>query len=190
VTSPGDPGRPDAPAEHPGPRLGHGPTATPTPCDGCGLPVIDGTEGCQRLFDDETVREYDDPRFAARRRMIVDVYCLQHPDRYCASAISLAAHLTGLAVAIEQPGQAARLNAAIQRWLSGRPRLDKPSLPAHRGTVTIADLRATADVADHGRVAGRWARDVWTAHAELQPVARVWVREATARSAAPAAARR
>lgn len=173
-----------------GQGLGHGPTATPTPCDGCGLPVIDGTAGCQRLFDDEAVRAYDDPRFAPRRRMIVDIYSLQHPDRYCVSAISLAAHLTGLAVAIEQPGQEARLNAAIQRWLSSRPRLDKPSLPARRGTTTIADLRATTDIADHGLVAGRWARDVWTAYAELQPVARDLVRQATARSAAPAAVRR
>jgi len=190
VISPGDPGRPDAPAGRPGSGPDHGPAANPTPCDGCGLPVIDGTEGCQRLFDDETVREYADPLFAPRRRMIVDIYCLQHPDRYCVSAISLAAHLTGLAVATEHPGREARLNAAIQRWLSGRPRLDKPSSPARRGTMTIADLRATTDVADHGLVAERWAQDVWTAYAELQPVARAWVREALARSAAPAAARR
>ena len=42
----------------------------------------------------------------------------------------------------------ALLWAAVQRWLSGRPRLDKPALPTGRGSMTIADLRgATLDEA-------------------------------------------
>lgn len=150
-----------------------------TPCAGCGLPAVGGADGCQRLFDDESASEYSDPRFAARRRMIVDTYCLQHPDRHCVSAISLAAHLTGLAIAIEPRDVETRLNAAVQRWLNSRPRLDKPSLPSSRGSLTIADLRATIDVADHDEVAERWAEEVWTAYAVLHPIARDWVRVAT-----------
>ena len=149
------------------------------PCAGCGLLTAGGVDGCQRLFDDESAREYGDPRFAARRRMIVDTYCLQHPDRYCVSAISLAARLTGLAIAIERRDQEGRLNASVQRWLSRRPRLDKPSLPASRGSMAIADLRATIDVADHDEVAERWAKDVWAAYSGLHPIARDWVRAVT-----------
>ena len=96
------------------------PTAAPavgTPCSGCGLVVDGGVEGCQALFDEESARQYADVRFAARRRMVVDTYCLQHPERYCASAISLAAHLTGLCVAMEHRGREEQLHAAIQRWL-------------------------------------------------------------------------
>lgn len=148
------------------------------PCNGCGLLIEDGVEGCQRLFDEESVREYGDPRFAARRRMIVDVYCLQHPDRYCVSAISLAAHLTGLCVAIEHRSIEAGLNAAIHAWLSRRPRLDKPPLPARRGSSTIADMRAAAETVDHRLTADRWAHDVWAAYADLHPIAREWVRRA------------
>jgi hypothetical protein len=148
-------------------------------CAGCGLLTAGGVDGCQRLFDDESAREYGDPRFAVRRRMIVDTYCLQHPDRYCVSAISLAAHMTGLAIAVERRDQEHRFNAAVQRWLSGRPRLDKPSLPANRGSMTIANLRKTIGVANHDEVAERWAADVWTAYAELHQTARDWVRAAT-----------
>jgi Family of unknown function (DUF5946) len=147
-----------------------------TPCSGCGLIVEGGVDGCQAIFDDESARQYGDTRFAGRRRMIVDTYCLQHPERYCASAISLAAHLTGLCVAIEERPREEALNAAIQRWLSRRPVLGKPSIPATRGTITIADVRATEDPVDHRAVVDRWARQTWESYADLQPLAREWVK--------------
>jgi hypothetical protein len=146
-----------------------------TPCTACGLRVVGGTVGCQRLFDDESVREYADVRYARRRRMIVDAYCLQHPDRYCVSAISLAAHLSGLCVAVEHPGREQPLNDAVQRWLSGRPRLEKPPLPDRRGSMRIADVRRTTEPADHEAVTERWAFGVWTEYQDLQPTARTWV---------------
>ena len=147
----------------------------PDRCDGCGLAVVGGTDGCQALFDDESVREYGDSRFASRRRMIVDVYCLQHPERYCASAISLAAHLTGLCVAIEHRPREEALNDAIQRWLSRRPVLAKPPVPATRGSMTIAEVRAATDPVAHRAAVEGWARQTWAAYAALQPLAREWV---------------
>jgi hypothetical protein len=154
--------------------------STPVACSGCGLLVVDGLDGCKRLFDDESVREYGDPRFAGRRRLVVDAYCLQHPDRYCVSAVSLAAHLTGVCVALEHRAREAVLNTAIQRWLSSRPRLDKPVLPALHGSATIADVRAASDVLEHGLAVGRWAGDVWDAYADLHAIARDWIDRAAA----------
>jgi hypothetical protein len=107
--------------------------------------------------------------------MIVDAYCLRHPDRYCVSAISLAAHLSGLCVAVEHPGREQPLNDAVQRWLSGRPRLEKPPLPDRRGSMRIADVRRAAVPDDHEAVAQRWAFGVWAAYRDLQPIARVWI---------------
>jgi Family of unknown function (DUF5946) len=144
-------------------------------CEGCGLAVAGGTDGCQALFDDESAREYGDLRFASRRRMVVDVYCLQHAERYCASAISYAAHLTGLCVAIEHRGREVALNDAIQRWLSRRPELTKPPIPPGRGPLTIADVRGVADLNEHRAVVDRWARGTWEAFAPAHPVARAWV---------------
>jgi hypothetical protein len=150
----------------------------PTACSGCGLLVSGGTDGCQELFDDESVREYGDILFAGRRRLVVDTYCMQHAERYCASAISLAAHLTGLCIALEHRPREQVLNDAVQRWLNRRPQLDKPAiLPAARGTLTIADVLAATGVNDHRAVVERWARGTWTAYADLQPIARAWVRQ-------------
>jgi hypothetical protein len=146
-------------------------------CDGCDLTVDGGTDGCQALFDDESVREYGNVAFAGRRRLVVDTYALQHPVRYCRSAISLAAHLTGVCVALEHRAREAMLNDAVQRWLSRRPELDKPPLPAERGTLTIADVIAATNAVDHRAIVERWARGTWAAYADLQPLARAWVRQ-------------
>ena len=151
------------------------PVADGTACSGCGLVVPGGVEGCQALFDDESARQYADVRFAARRRMVVDTYCLQHAERYCASATSLAAHLTGLCIAMEHRGREEELNAAIQRWLSRRPELTKPPLPKERGPLTIAAVRAATDLNDHKAAVDGWARGTWDAYAALHPVARAWV---------------
>ena len=156
-----------------------GPPAPSAPCLGCGLVVDGGEEGCQVLFDDESAREYGDIRFAAHRRMVVDTYCLQHPERYCRSAISLAAHLTGLCVAIEHPGREEELNRAIQRWLSRRPELEKPPLPTSRGTLTIACVRVATTPADHRAAVESWGRGTWEAYAALQPIAREWLAHVT-----------
>ena len=146
-----------------------------TACTGCGLIVPGGVEGCQSLFDDESTRQYGDVRFAVRRRMVVDTYCLQHPERYCASAISMAAHLTGLCIAMEHRGREEELNAAVQRWLSRRPELTKPPPPKLRGPLTIAAVRAATDLNDHRAAVDGWARGTWDAYAALHPIAREWV---------------
>jgi hypothetical protein len=150
-----------------------------TACSGCGLVVEGGVEGCQAIFDDESAREYADIRFAARRRMVVDTYCLQHPERYCASATSLAAHLTGLCIAMEHRGREEELNAAIQRWLSRRPELEKPPLPERRGPLTIAAVRAATELVDHRAAVDGWARGTWDAYRALHPIARAWVARVT-----------
>ena len=111
------------------------------------------------------------------RRLAVDCYCLQHPDRYCVSAKSLAAHLTGLAWALEFGGGGEGL-AGLQRWLSGKVPLVKPELPERFGGVTVADA---AEAEDPPAAVDAWARSTWAAYAELHPIARRWVETATAR---------
>lgn len=158
-------------------------TADPaaTACSGCGLVVAGGLEGCQSIFDDESARQYGDPRYAARRRMVVDTYCLQHPERYCVSATSLAAHLTGLCIAMDHRGREEELNGAVQRWLSRRPELVKPPLPVTRGPLTIAAVRDTTELIDHRAAVDGWARGTWDAYAALHQVARAWVAPIAAR---------
>ena len=146
------------------------------PCEGCGLVVDDGTEGCQLLFDELRSRQLVASSYQIQR-LTVDTYCMQHPDRYCVSAKSLAAHLTGLCWALEYSGHPSGLKA-LQRWLDGRARIEKPELPSFRGSVTVTDVIGAPDPEEHAAVIGRWARSTWDAYSALHPVARRWVGEA------------
>lgn len=142
--------------------------------------VAGGTDGCQRLFDEFRVREIAQlaPSYASTR-LTIDVYCLQHPDRYCVSAKSLAAHLTGLAWALEHPGDERGLGL-LQKWLNGHLDIQKPALPKDRGKVTVAEIAAVTAVDAYSRELDRWARSTWDAYADLHETAHEWIGRALA----------
>lgn len=146
-------------------------------CSGCGLEVQGGTEACQALFDGMTLRVMSDFRYARVHRLAVDAYTLQHPDRYCRSAKSLAAHLTGMCCGLEHSGSET-IYAALQRWLNGRSPIDKPPIPAFRGAMTVADVLAAEEPLAHARAVEEWSRSTWDAYAPLHALARRWIAEA------------
>jgi hypothetical protein len=146
------------------------------PCEGCGLVVDSGTDGCQSLFDELRSRQLVASSYQIQR-LTVDTYCVQHPDRYCVSAKSLAAHLTGLCWALEYSGHPSGLKA-LQRWLDGHARIEKPVLPSFRGALTVADVSAAPDPEARAAAIGRWAQSTWDAYSALQPLSRRWVEEA------------
>lgn len=150
------------------------------PCPGCGNP--DGADRCLALFEAMLARDYSDPQFFGTHRLFVDAYCLQHPELRCVSAKSFASHLAGICQILEGGTSEATGTPSLRRWLDGTPNLEKPPLPADRGTLTLADL-ADIDGPAAWRVAvRRWAETVWAAYGELQPVARRWLEEAQAAS--------
>jgi len=130
------------------------------------------------MFDDFRAREMTElaPSYASTR-LTVDVYCLQHPDRYCVSAKSLAAHLTGVGWAIERGGGEWGLRA-LQRWLDRGAKLDKPALPAHRGELTVSDVLGAADTDAYLAALDAWARSTWAAYGGLHEIANRWIDEA------------
>ena len=111
---------------------------------------------------------------------MVDTYSLQHPDPFCVSAISLAAHLTGLAWILEHRGDAARGSDQLRRWLNSRPALVKPELPASYGEVRIDACGRRRDPGAAGAAVDRWAGATWAAYAPLHPIARAWIAQALA----------
>ena len=114
-------------------------------------------------------------RFGRYHRIVVDVYALQHPDRYGRSAKSFAAHLTGLCAWLEDEAGAQAVNGAVQRWLSGPSPIEKPELPSSFGTDTIRDLVDAADPVRYREVRLRWARSTWDAYRSLHATARAWI---------------
>ncbi len=154
-----------------------------TKCSGCGLLVEGGTEGCQAFMDELLARDFGDVAYFRVHRMMVDTYSLQHPDRYCVSAKSLAAHLTGLCWLVEHDGSKAVGSAALRRWLDGPRLIEKPEIPASRGTLTIEDVRREQGPEAYGRAVERWARSTWEAYSPLHAIARRWIRQAHSGSA-------
>jgi hypothetical protein len=118
------------------------------------------------------MERFDDSELATDWRLIVDCYSLQH-DRYIQSGRSLAAHLTGVCVALEHGGDGS-LQRAVQRWLSRTRDLAKPAVPATRGQVTIDDVIAAAPE-ERRAVVRRWASSAWDAWADQHALARSWI---------------
>ena len=54
-------------------------------CDRCGAAVPGGRDGCQRLFHEVIAREFGDYRYGRIHRLTVDVYSLQHQEKYMRS---------------------------------------------------------------------------------------------------------
>ena len=156
-------------------------TAKAETCPECGLAVEGGAAGCEAIFQEVIARDFSDPLYFRVHRMLVDVYSLQHPARYCASAKSFAAHFTGIACLLEHGGNRATGSEKLRAWLNGGAKIAKPELPAFRGALTIADVRGAADPAAHERAVEAWARSTWAAYAPLHALARGWIGQALAR---------
>lgn len=146
-------------------------------CSGCGW--AGGGAECRARFDACIARDFSDSRFFAVHRMLVDAYCLQHPDDFCRSAKSLAAHLAGLCWILEEGAGAAHGPKRLRDWLDGPVKLDKPPLPVSRGEVVLADLPTEAPPEQWSAAVRRWADAVWNAYAPLHAVARTWVAAAS-----------
>lgn len=153
-----------------------------TICSGCGLAVPGGTPACRLIFDDYIAGEWNNPISYRYHRMFVDTYCLQHPDQFCASAKSFAAHLTGLCAAFEHKSHPSVLNA-VNRWLSGNPSLTKPELPSFRGALTIAVVQAQVQAEVEAKVQAEVQVKV---QAKVQPEVQAEVREEVQAAAAQA----
>lgn len=147
-------------------------------CDECGWAEAGGREACRARFEAFLARDFSDPLYFRAHRMFVDAYCLQHPEQYCASAKSLAAHLGGLCWIIEEGASTAVGPDALRRWLSGERSLSKPAIPAARGAITIGNLPTGAAAVEWAQAVRRWSEAVWVAYEPLHPVARAWIEAA------------
>ena len=148
-----------------------------SPCPSCGVIVEGGAEGCQELFEHLGVRTFKNFAFARFHRMAVDAYSLQHPDRYCASAKSLMAHLGGLCCAFDHNNDPAA-HSALQRSLNGTVSLTKPELPHKRGALTIAHALSSENPDHYEKNVKEWAQAAWDAYSPLHPYARSWITRA------------
>lgn len=159
------------------------------PCPGCGArylphavdethPYIGASPACWAAFGEVLAREYADPSFGRVHRHTVDVYAVQHPgtdDRRQRQSVAL--HLIALCHWLEHDLAFERLNAITQRLGSADrawPWLEPPA--DYR--VTVGDLVAARDGAEHVEVVRSWAVATWDAWSAHHEVVRQWAREA------------
>lgn len=143
-------------------------------CPQCGTSVAGGRAGCEALFDEIRFAATADRRIATVHRLAFDTYCMQHPESYCVSAKSYAAHLTGLCCGVEHNGDPA-IYAAIPRWLNGSVALEKPEVLTRRGAITIANVLATPNVEARVKRIHEWADHVWGFYASQHELAQAWI---------------
>ncbi len=146
-------------------------------CSECGRPISHGGPPCQTLFDALIARDFSDYRFGRFHRLAVDCFCLQHPERYCASAKSLMAHLGGLCITFDLQSSAEAFQA-LRASLDGNPAMVKPALPTFRGSVTIAHVQDCDSPEVYAGSLSQWAESIWKSYVGLHDLAREWLRRA------------
>lgn len=150
-----------------------------TRCDGCGRAVAGGTAGCRAEFDALCALHYSGAVPEALHRLTVDAYSLQHPDAFCATGKSYAAHLGGMLVAREHAGDPAA-QQVLRRWLDGPRDIARPEPPASRGELTLADVLTSEPGGALERATADWADGAWRAYAAQHALARAWLAAAFA----------
>jgi hypothetical protein len=168
------------------------------PCIGCGalVPDVDGpthayldaSPGCWELFGQILAREYREFRhpMADRRevrlsvRLTVDAYAVQHPGVSGRSARdrraihSVAVHLISLYLVLERGLPADAATEGMRRALRDRERFRHLEPPGSLGEVTVVDVLAAKDLAEHEALARRWARSAWEAWSPHHETIRRW----------------
>jgi hypothetical protein len=139
------------------------------PCPSCRAP-LGGRAGCQAAFDALVAASWQDPARAAVHNLVVDTYCMQHPEEYGKSEKSYAQHLTGLCCGVEHAGDT-KLYWGIAPTFERTPPPPKPSLLVGRGQLTVAYL-AASDGSDFAARVRDWAADVWRAYTPQHHIAR------------------
>jgi hypothetical protein len=154
------------------------------PCPGCGFPA--GRQACQDLFNDVALRVRALAWTDSMKtwRLMHDVYDVQHEEDFCGRYRGLVMHLGGVCWALEHGGSE-RGYRALQKLIERDPWKDQPyppppGIPAVRGSLNISLLRDCTEPSTLINGVDRWARAVWLAYADLQPIARGWVKTALA----------
>jgi hypothetical protein len=148
-------------------------------CDECGADFEHGTEDCNTLWLNMTLRSPDERRLVVRR-VVVDTYALQHPRRMCATPQTLASHLLGLCCAVEHGGNL-NIYAGVKGFLKRTKDLPELEPPEFLGELTVFEVAQAVTLDEHVEGARKWARCVWEAWYEHHDLVRAWIREIDSR---------
>lgn len=154
-------------------------------CPGCGLIAADTDEAppdkhgaspaCWELYGTLLARSYGDPAYRHVHQMVVDAYAVQHPVGNTRREIqTVALCLMTLCLFIEDdvdPQHGPRLH---KRMVANRPDFRWLEPPPLHDLMTVADVLAAEDAAEHERLVRAWALELWKAWTPHHPTIRLW----------------
>jgi Family of unknown function (DUF5946) len=156
-------------------------------CPGCaalvrampGVPhgYIGAAAGCWEVYESVLAKEYGEYRYPQpTHRLTVDAYAVQHPGEPSEHAIrSVSAHLVGLYLVLDRGVGGRAATAALRAVVAHPERFAWLEPPRPNGRVTVVEVAAARDQAEHAAAVERWARDVWGAwaahHAAIRALA-------------------
>jgi Family of unknown function (DUF5946) len=139
-------------------------------CLCCGANHIGGLQGCIQVYQHLSL-EFGVGLVDGVGRGIFDGYCMQHPEIYCVSAKSMAAHLAFLACWIDYKSPLERFGT-IRRGLDGEFKQPKAPILEFRGSLTIQHLQKADSQQRYAVLAREWLLDIWQAYTPLHDLAR------------------
>ena len=153
-------------------------------CLGCCalVPDIDGptheymlsAPGCWATFNEIAVLQYEIASFDLRR-MVVDVYAVQHPGTTDRRAVqSVAVHLISLYFVLERGLTPTEATDKMRYALADKSRFVWLKSPPLLGDITVVDVANVADPAEHEAVVKRWAKSAWEAWAAHHDQIKKW----------------
>jgi hypothetical protein len=152
-------------------------------CPGCGvrLPAIDGpvhrymhsTPACWHAFGRVLAREYEDREYFAVHHLTVDAYAVQHPGDAGPQAVqSVGVHLLRLHLLLERAYSPAQVLAITRDAVKDKGRFTRLPRPDFMGDVTVLDVVAARNAAEHRQAVQSWAHAAWQAWAHQHDAVR------------------
>ena len=154
-------------------------------CPGCGSrlsrlndeannPHADASPECQRLCHELSLYTlaHGDPFFI--HQVAVDAYAAQHASS-ASKAITIAFALIGLCLLLERGYTGKAVQRAHMRFANQSKRWHTFDPPAHRGSVTVADVLSAVPGSERDAAIIRWARSVWMAWEQAHPAVRTLI---------------
>jgi hypothetical protein len=154
-------------------------------CPGCGLRSprsddeatnlqVNASAVCQRLCHELSLDtlSHGDPFFI--HQVAVDTYAAQHAGP-ASKTITVAFALIGLCLLLERGHTGKAVQRAHMRLANRSKRWPSFDPPAHRGSVTVADVLRVEPGNERDTAIMRWATSVWTALEQAHPSVRTLI---------------
>ncbi len=151
-------------------------------CPGCGLqlpglgdeatnPQVNASAECQRLCHELSLYTLSHGDGFFIHQVAVDAYAAQHAGP-TSKPITVAFALIGLCLLLERGYTGKVVQRAHMRLATRSKRWPSFDPPAHRGSVTVADVLRAAPGSERDSAIMQWTSSVWTAWEQANPAVR------------------